>query len=99
MKSPVSLPVALAFVGASLFLRVVAGQPAPGEPIPLVEIYGMLVPFLQYGHTTGATAAYPLSAPSPPSQVAYTGVNQPGRGVMDPSTSNIGFRGGVELMP
>jgi predicted porin len=89
-------------VGASLFPRVVAGQPAPEEPIPLVEIYGTLVPFLEYAHTKGAT---PMGMFAPnttgASQVAagaYTGVNSPARGVMDPSTSNIGFRGGVELM-
>src|SRR5215475_11833314 len=109
MKSPVSLPVALAVVGASLFPRVVAGQPAPEEPIPLVEIYGTLDPFLEYGHTTGATAPGQYmpagtmgTATNGPNQVAaaaYTGLNQQSRGVMDPSTSNIGFRGGVELMP
>jgi predicted porin len=96
-------------VGASLFPRVVAGQPAPDEPIPLVEIYGTLVPFLEYGHTKGATAPgqyMPVgtmgTAKDGPSLVpaaAYTGINQSSRGVMDPSTSNIGFRGGVELMP
>lgn len=102
MKSPVSLPVVLALAGASLFPRVVAGQPAPEEPIPLVEIYGTLVPFLEVAHTTGAT---PMGMFMPnttgASQVgaaAYTGINSPTRGVMDPSTSNIGFRGGVELM-
>jgi predicted porin len=103
MKSPVSLPVALALVGASLFPRVVAGQPAPAEPIPLVEIYGTLVPFLEYGHTTGATApgmyTPGTTGPSQVAAAAYTGVNQPGRAAMDPSTSNIGFRGGIELMP
>jgi predicted porin len=108
MKSPVSLPVALALVGASLFPRVVAGQPAP-EPIPLVEIYGTLVPFLEYGHTTGATApgqympngttGPAMNGPNQVAAAAYTGLNQPARGVLDPSTSNIGFRGGVELMP
>src|SRR3569832_1031986 len=109
MKSPVSLPIALALVGASLFPRVVAGQPAPAEPLPQVEIYGTLVPFLDYGHTTGATAPgqyMPIgttgTAKDGPSLVAaagYTGVNQSSRGVMDPSSSDIGFRGGVELMP
>src|SRR4051812_48471568 len=102
MKSPVSLPVALALVGASLFPRVVAGQPAPEEPIPLVEIYGTLVPFLEYAHTTGATPANKympgMTSANQVGAAAYTGINSPGRGVMDPATSNIGFRGGVELM-
>src|SRR3954469_15346526 len=103
MKSPVSLPVALALVGASLFPRVVAGQPAPEEPIPLVEIYGTLVPIPEYGHPKGATAPGAhtpgMNAASQTGAMAYTGVNLPGRGAMDPGTSNIGFRGGVELMP
>jgi predicted porin len=106
MKSPVSLPVVLALVGASVFPRVVAGQPAPAEPIPLVEIYGTLVPFLEYAHSTGATAAGMYTpgttgASQVPAMGAgtYTGINQPARALIDPGTSNIGFRGGVELMP
>jgi len=79
---------------------VVAGQPAPDEPIPLVEIYGTLVPFLEYGHTTGATAAgrYMPNVTGASQVATYTGVNLSSRAAMDPSTSNIGFRGGVELM-
>jgi predicted porin len=102
MKSPVSLHVVVALMGASLLPRTVAAQPAPdAEPIPLVEVYGTLVPFLSYGHTTSAT---PVGSHVPnttgPSQVAtYSGVNLSARGNMDPSTTNIGFRGGVELMP
>lgn len=103
MKLPVSLPVALALVGASLFPRLVAAQPAPEEPIPLIEIYGTLVPFLEYGHTTGATTAgmYTpnMTGASQVPAAAYTGANLSSRGIMDPSTSNIGFRGGVEVMP
>src|SRR5215475_6893741 len=103
MKSPVSLPVVLALAGASLFPRVVAGQPAPEEPMPLVEIYGTLLPFLEVAHTTGATApgmfTPNMTGASQVGAAAYTGINSPARGVMDPGTSNIGFRGGIELMP
>jgi predicted porin len=93
-------------MGASLLPRAVAGQPAPEpppppDPIPLVEVYGSLVPFLEYGHTTSATpAGSHVAGMEAASQVAaYSGVNLPARGVLDPSTTNIGFRGGIELMP
>lgn len=100
MKSPVSLHVALVIAGSSMVPRAVAAQPAP-EPIPLVEIYGTLVPFLEYAHTTSATpAGSHMPGVDGPSQVAtYSGVNLPARGIMDPGITNIGFRGGIELMP
>jgi predicted porin len=101
MKLPVSLPVVLVVAG-SIAPRMTSAQPAP-DPIPLVEVYGTIVPFLEYGHTKGATApGLHTPATDGPSQVAagaYTGVNLPLRGIMDPSTTNIGFRGGVELFP
>lgn len=104
MKSPVFLPVALVIAGASVVPRVAAAQSAPPpEPTPLVEVYGTLVPWLEYIHTTSATPVQsPTAVMNGPSQVAaaaYTGVNLPGRFRMDPATSNIGFRGGLELMP
>jgi predicted porin len=110
MKSPVSLYLVLAIAGGSLLSRTAAAQPAPapagpgsGEPIPLVEIYGTVVPFLEYGHTTSASPTLTPTNIMPAdraSQVAtYSGVNLPARGIMDPSTTNIGFRGGIELMP
>ncbi|TMQ10978.1 MAG: porin [Deltaproteobacteria bacterium] len=105
MKSPVSLHVVLFAAGAILFPRVVAGQPAtpPPDPVPLLEVYGTLVPFLEYIHTTSATPIQsPTAVANGASQVAaaaYTGVNLPARFRMDPATSNIGFRGGLELMP
>lgn len=102
MKSPFSLHVVVALVGASVVPRLVAGQPAPPpEPIPLVEIYGTVVPFLEVAHTTSATPPnHIMPDVDGASQVAnYTGVNLPARGVMDPGVTNIGFRGGVELLP
>ena len=104
MKSPVSLHVVVAVLGASLFPRIVAGQPAdapPPDPIPLVEVYGTLVPFLEVGHTTSATPpGHYMPNVNGAAQVAnYSGVNLPARGNMDPSTTNIGFRGGIEVMP
>jgi hypothetical protein len=103
MKSPVSLHVVLAIAGWSMLSRTADAQPAPApaDPIPLVEVYGTLVPFLEYGHTTSATpAGSHMPGVNGASQVAtYSGINLPARGIMDPSTTNIGFRGGVELMP
>jgi hypothetical protein len=101
MKSPVLLPVVLVVAG-SIIPRMAAAQPAP-DPTPLVEIYGTLVPFLEYGHTKSATKAGShapnTNGPSQVSVAGYTGVNLPARGIMDPGTTNIGFRGGVELFP
>lgn len=108
MKLPVSLHLALALAGSSALSPVAAAQPAPEAP-PLIEIYGTIVPILEYGHTTGATAAIGATAAgaitpgtngaSQVGAMAYTGVNQPARFRMDMGTSNLGFRGGVELMP
>lgn len=103
MKSPVSLYLVLVIAGWSMVPRGAAAQPAPAppDPIPLVEIYGTIVPFLEYAHTTSATpTGSHIAGMNAASQVAaYSGVNLASRGVMDPSTTNIGFRGGVELMP
>src|ERR1041385_2676784 len=103
MKSSVSLRIVL-ITAASLLPSVVAAQPAPPppDPTPLVEIYGTLVPFLEYIQTSSATNGAGTHTPGVDgaSQVAaYPGVNLPARFRMDPATSNIGFRGGLELLP
>jgi len=104
MKLPVSLNVVLATAGLSWLSLPVAAQPAPGanpappaaeQPAATFEIYGTVVPLFYLGRTTGATAAGTMGA----SQVAaFSGVNAPARFVLDPGTSNLGFRGGVDLM-
>jgi predicted porin len=104
MKLPVSLNVVLAAAGLSWLAQPVFAQPAPGasppppapdQPAATFEIFGSLIPVLELGRTTGATAPGSTGA----SQVAaYSGVNAPARFAMDPSTSNIGFRGGVDLV-
>jgi predicted porin len=100
MKQRVSLQVVLAIAASGGLARSVRAQPAPPPPppeapTPLVEIYGTLVPFLEYGHTTGATAPGTLGGAS---QVpAYSGANAPARFRIDVGTSNLGFRGGLEL--
>jgi predicted porin len=62
-----------------------------------VEIYGTLVPHLEYIGTEGAT---PLGARSDATQVpdaAFSGVAEPYRGRLTQGTSNLGFRGSVNL--
>ena len=103
MKSPVSLHIALAVAGSSLIPQAVAAQPAPAapaaEPIPLVEVYGTLFPFLESARSTGATTPALIPGMTGASQVAtYPGLNQPGRLRMDAGTTNFGLRGGVEIM-
>ncbi len=100
MKLRVPLHVALAVAGLSWLSRPVSAQPAPsdqGEPIPTFEIYGSIVPFLEYGRTTDATATAPAPGTGATQVTAYSGANMKGRFVLDPSTTNLGFRGGVEI--
>jgi predicted porin len=102
MKLPVSLNVVLATAGLSWLSLPASAQPAgvppppaPDQPAATFEIYGTVVPFFELGRTTGATDAGTMGA----SQTAnFTGVNAPARFALDPGTSNLGFRGGVDLM-
>lgn len=62
-----------------------------------VEIYGTLVPHLEYIGTEGAT---PLAARGSATQVgdaSFTGANEPYRARLTQGTSNLGFRGSVDL--
>jgi predicted porin len=75
-------------------VRSAAAQPISAD----VEIYGTLVPHLEYIGTEGAT---PLSARADASQVpdaAFTGADEPYRGRLTQGTSNLGFRGSVNLV-
>jgi len=105
MKLPVSLNVVLAAAGLSWLAQPVLAQPAPGaspapaapdQPAATFEIYGTLGPFIVAGRTTGASAAGTMGSSLTP---VASGLNAPARIAIDPSTSNIGFRGGVDLMP
>lgn len=74
-------------------VRTAAAQPISAD----VEIYGTLVPHLEYIGTEGAT---PLSGRSNATQVsdaAFTGADEPYRGRLTQGTSNLGFRGSVDL--
>jgi predicted porin len=101
MKSAVLSCATLVFA-VSGWSRSVVAQP-PAEPVPLIEIYGTIVPWFELGHTTDATAPGSVEQGSTgASQVdmaAYSGVEQPARFRIDMGTSNLGFRGGVELVP
>jgi len=96
MKLPVTRNIALAVVGLSSLSRPGLADPPP-EPPPLIEIYGTILPFLEVSHTTGATAPGTTGA-SQVAPAAYTGANARVRNRMDMGTSNLGFRGGVELV-
>lgn len=94
MKLPVSCYAMLAVAGSSWLSHPALAQPAPETPAALFEIFGTLVPFLEYGNTSGATAPGSTGA----TQVAmYSGLEAPGRFRLDMGTSNLGFRGGVDL--
>lgn len=98
MKLPVLLPIVLAVAGSCWLVDPVAAQPAPPPPdaaTPLFEIYGSLVPFVEYGKTSGATR--PGSTPTASQVAMFSGVNAPGRYVLDMGTSNLGFKGGIDV--
>jgi predicted porin len=105
MKLPVSLNVVLAAAGLSWLAQPVLAQPAPGasppppgpdQPAATLEIYGTVAPYTVVGRTTGASAAGTMGSSLTP---VASGINAPARVAIDPSTSNIGFRGGVDLIP
>lgn len=66
-----------------------------------VTVYGTLLPFLGNGRVTGATPAGLTPATGGATQVpaaAYTGVNVPQRFQVTTGTSNIGFKGGMDVL-
>jgi predicted porin len=91
MQKSVIMRLALALLGAS-------GGASAQNIAADVEIYGTLVPHLEYMETTGAT---PLSERGGATQVAdaaFTGLNEPFRFRLTQGTSNLGFRGTVDLV-
>ena len=77
-----------------------AAPGAPAAPVdkPDMEVYGTLLPFLEYVGTSGAT---PIGTESPaPALVpsgAFTGINHPYRFRMTSGTSHFGFRGDLPI--
>jgi predicted porin len=60
-----------------------------------IDIYGTLVPFMEYAGTRNATPAGFMGRAT--QVTSYTGVNDPYRLRMTANTSNLGFRGTVDL--
>lgn len=79
-----------------------AGKAGSASGSPLlskmqVEIYGSLIPFAETIRATDATKAAPVTRPNQLAPAAYTGINQESRGRMTVGTSNIGFRGSMDI--
>jgi predicted porin len=62
-----------------------------------VEVYGVLVPHLEYIHTTGATPLADRADATQVADAAFTGLDEPYRLRLTQGTSQLGFRGTVEL--
>ena len=64
-----------------------------------MEIYGTLLPFLEYVGTTGATplGTNPSPAPALVPAGTFTGINHPFRFRMTSGTSHFGFRGDLPI--
>jgi len=73
----------------------VASQYSP--PATPVEIYGTLYPLVERIQATNATFPAPLDRPSQLPVAAYTGTDQGSRTRIVLGTSNIGFRGTVDI--
>lgn len=97
MKLSVSLYVALAAAGASLVSRPVFAETPPDAPEPLFEVYGTLVPYVEYAQAAGATPQGTTGLANQVGPALISGAGLAPRFRMDPNTSNLGFRGGVDL--
>jgi predicted porin len=65
---------------------------------PLLEVYGTLYPFTEYVGTSGATAPGYANGASQVGAGAYSGNNDRSRLRMTAGTSNLGFRGSLNLV-
>jgi predicted porin len=97
MKLSVSLNVALAVTGTSLLSSPAFAETPPEAPAPLFEIYGTLVPFVEFAQATKATDQGTMGLANQVGPNLITGAGLAPRLKMDPNTSNLGFRGGVDL--
>jgi predicted porin len=76
--------------------------PAAARADTTIDLYGVLVPFVENARATGATAPGLSPASGGATQVgaaAYTGVNYGGRFQVRANTSNLGFRGARDFTP
>ena len=64
-----------------------------------VVVYGLVMPFLEWPSTNGATLGAPADKPTLVNASQYTGINDPIRARISSGTSNLGFRGYEQLSP
>lgn len=81
-----------AFAACTLYML-----PAAAADGPDLEIYGTLLPFLEFTGTSGATDPGFAGGADQVGAGAYSGINDKGRFRMTVGTSNIGFRGGLDV--
>jgi predicted porin len=62
-----------------------------------VEVYGTLVPHLEYIRTTNATPLENRARATQVADAAFTGIEEPFRARLTQGTSHLGFRGTVDL--
>lgn len=77
-----------------------AGSPAKVVELPsrlTIEFYGAFLPFLEHVSISGATPPGFTGGASQVADSLYTGINAPARFRMTVGTTNIGFRGKVDL--
>jgi predicted porin len=84
----------LCALGAGLWAPGASAQDIAAD----VEVYGVLVPHLEFMDTSGST---PLGSRGGATQVpdaAFTNIDEPARLRLTQGTSHLGFRGGVDLV-
>lgn len=82
-----------------LSIAIMAALAAPSASRALegeVTVYGTLLPFVDNARVSGATAAAPADGATQVT-TGYTGIDTQHRFRLTPGTSNIGFKGGLDL--
>ncbi len=85
--------VALVMVGAGFSASRASAEGIEAD----VEVYGTLVPHLEYMETEGATPLGERGGATQVPDAAFTAINEPPRFRLTQGTSNLGFRGTVDL--
>src|SRR5688500_1166107 len=85
-------------VAGLVFVSLCVPLTASAEGIKAdVEVYGTLVPHVEYMDTDGGTPSTRRPAASQVPAAAYTGFDEPARLRMTQGTSHLGFRGTFDL--
>jgi predicted porin len=83
----------------SLLLAVTTAAPLAASALDgEVTVYGTVMPFVDNARVTGATAPGLTGGATQVPGAAYTGARVPQRFRLTSGTSNIGFKGGVDLL-